>query len=154
MVNQLTPNLLFHVRIVEGVQWKLKYVINVVKRNQFLNLVETQGSLQTARKECMAEYNRLHYQRNKEIYSAKAKENVQSIREYIQSIKSQLKCSICGEDRYWCLDFHHTNPHEKEYNISSLVHDGARQKIEEELKKCIIVCSNCHRDIHYKDKSD
>lgn len=101
----------------------------------------------------MAEYNRLHYQKNKEIYSAKAKENVQNIREYIHSIKSQLKCSVCGEDRYWCLDFHHTNPSEKEYNISSLVRDGSRQKIEEELKKCIVLCANCHRDIHYKDKA-
>lgn len=67
----------------------------------------------TNSKECMAEYNRLHYQKNKEIYSAKAKENVQNIREYIHSIKSQLKYSVCGEDRYWCLDFHHTNPSEK-----------------------------------------
>lgn len=121
--------------------------------SEFSRNSRKKDGLQTACKECMAEYNRLHYQRNKEIYSAKAKENVQNIREYIQSIKSQLKCSICGEDRYWCLDFHHTNPSEKEYNISSLVHGGARQKIEEELKKCIVVCSNCHRDIHYKDKA-
>lgn len=104
--------------------------------SEFSKNSRKRDGLQTACKECMAEYNRLHYQKNKEIYSAKAKEN---IREYIHSIKSQLKCSVCGEDRYWCLDFHHTNPSEKEYNISSLVRDGSRQKIEEELKKCIVL---------------
>ena len=64
------------------------------------------------------------------------------------SIKSQLKCSICGEDRIWCLDFHHTNPSEKEGSVSHMIQ--APNKLKSELEKCIVLCANCHRDVHYQ----
>ena len=64
------------------------------------------------------------------------------------NIKKTLKCSICGEDRWWVLDFHHTDPNKKEKHISHLIESP--KKLQEELKKCIVVCSNCHRDLHYK----
>ena len=79
--------------------------------SEFSKNSRKRDGLQTACKECMAEYNRLHYQKNKEIYSAKAKENVQNIREYIHSIKSQLKCSVCGENRRRIKEVYSANCH-------------------------------------------
>lgn len=66
------------------------------------------------------------------------------------NIKSYLRCSICGESRLWVLDFHHVNPDEKEDSISNLVHTGNIDKIKKEMEKCIVLCANCHRDLHYK----
>ena len=117
----------------------------------YLNLVRT-NQRKMGFKQCVKSV-KLHYATHKEDYINRNRSYREHNREWLNSIKSQLKCSICGEDRIWCLDFHHTNPSEKEYNISSLVRDGSRQKIEEELKKCIVLCANCHRDIHYKDKA-
>lgn len=109
--------------------------------------------LQTECKECKSAYNKLHYQKNKETYLAKARESSKECEDYIREIKSSLKCSICGEDRWWVLDFHHENPDEKESCIATLAHNGSRKKMEEELKKCIVLCANCHRDIHFKNKN-
>ena len=58
------------------------------------------------------------------------------------------KCSICG----YCkcqdsLDFHHLDPSKKEFSISN--HKGMKlENIKNELDKCILVCSNCHGEIH------
>ena len=56
------------------------------------------------------------------------------------------KCSICGYNKCSnALEFHHTTE-EKEFNIA-----GARfgwNKLKEEIKKCILLCANCHREHH------
>lgn len=59
------------------------------------------------------------------------------------------KCQNCGYDK--CIDaleFHHTNPQEKDFSISDrkLVLDWNKIKIE--LDKCILLCANCHRELH------
>ena len=57
------------------------------------------------------------------------------------------KCEVCGYSR--CLkamDFHHLDPNEKEFTISSKIR--GLDKLYEEVDKCILVCSNCHREIH------
>jgi hypothetical protein len=67
---------------------------------------------------------------------------------WFNSIKQQLSCIICGEDRTVCLDFHHLNTNEKENDISSLQRNMNKQKVIEEIKKCVPVCACCHRLIH------
>jgi len=57
-------------------------------------------------------------------------------------------CQCCGYDRCnSAFDFHHINPEEKEFSISTWKHKSWA-KIIKELKKCILVCSNCHRELH------
>lgn len=60
------------------------------------------------------------------------------------------KCCICGFDKFQqALEFHHVNPEEKEFGIgASNAVTKALDKQLEEMKKCILVCSNCHRGIH------
>jgi hypothetical protein len=57
------------------------------------------------------------------------------------------KCEICGYDRCnRALEFHHKNPSEKDFTISgrSLSFD----RLKDEVDKCLLVCSNCHSEIH------
>ena len=62
------------------------------------------------------------------------------------------KCVICGYDKcYDALDFHHEDPLIKEKSITGMAHKSF-EKLVEEAKKCILVCANCHREIH-EDKS-
>ena len=58
-------------------------------------------------------------------------------------------CIICGESARECLDWHHINPHNKVDRISRMnKQDKEISLVLEEINKCIVVCSNCHRKIH------
>lgn len=59
------------------------------------------------------------------------------------------KCQICGYDKCLsALEFHHINKEEKEENPSYLILRRNWEHAKKELEKCILVCSNCHREIH------
>lgn len=65
--------------------------------------------------------------------------------------KKEQKCIKCGCTKHYLLDFHHVNPKEKDYTIS----DNSHAKFEtllKEIKKCVPLCSNCHREFHYLEK--
>lgn len=56
------------------------------------------------------------------------------------------KCSICGYNKCLAaLVFHHTSSTKKEFHISR---NKSLEVTMEEMKKCILVCSNCHNEIH------
>lgn len=62
--------------------------------------------------------------------------------------KSGGKCRACGYDK--CFDvlcFHHLDPAQKEGQVSFLL-KRSFQKAEEEIKKCVLLCANCHGEIH------
>ena len=60
------------------------------------------------------------------------------------------KCEKCGYNKCnGALDFHHLNPLEKDFSISSTGTTKSFERITKELDKCILVCANCHREIHY-----
>ncbi len=56
------------------------------------------------------------------------------------------KCQECGEDRPWVLSFHHKNPDNK-ISIDS-IKTYRWSVLKKEIKKCIVLCHNCHREIH------
>lgn len=57
------------------------------------------------------------------------------------------KCQCCGYDKcITALEFHHINPSLKDISFHTTNHSW--KKIINECKKCIMVCANCHREIH------
>ena len=59
------------------------------------------------------------------------------------------KCQNCGYSRCAdALEFHHTNPSQKDFNISNKGHTRSWKRVKEELDKCVMLCANCHREIH------
>lgn len=58
------------------------------------------------------------------------------------------RCTICGYNKCkQALEFHHLLQ-EKEFGISAKGYTRSWDKVKKELDKCILVCSNCHREIH------
>lgn len=58
-------------------------------------------------------------------------------------------CQICGYNKCnAALDFHHVNPKNKSGVLAYMFSRCSWDKIKEELDKCILVCANCHREIH------
>ena len=114
--------------------------------------LKTKIVLQSNCMKCQKEYRREHYENNKSKYIKKAKAYNKSVEKWFEEIKKTLKCIKCGENRWWVLDFHHVNPEEKEYSLARLKTQGSKPKIINEMSKCTVLCSNCHRDLHYHEK--
>lgn len=63
------------------------------------------------------------------------------------------KCNLCGYNKcIAALDFHHKDPKNKKINISKIQSKKLTINIIKELDKCEILCSNCHRELHYKEE--
>ncbi len=60
------------------------------------------------------------------------------------------KCCICGYDKcVSALDLHHVSEKRNgKESMSGIIYHQSWVKILKELKKCILVCANCHREIH------
>ena len=57
-------------------------------------------------------------------------------------------CQICGYDKYnGALQFHHLNPKEKEIMPTKML-TWALENAKIELDKCILLCANCHSEVH------
>jgi predicted HNH restriction endonuclease len=64
------------------------------------------------------------------------------------------KCCECGYDKYYgSLEMHHKDPKEKEFSWNN-IRFRKWDIVLNEIKKCILVCSNCHKEIHAKNLSD
>lgn len=56
-------------------------------------------------------------------------------------------CVKCGYNRCLkALEFHHLDPLQKDFTISN-DHFKLKEAVEES-KKCILLCSNCHKEFH------
>jgi len=80
--------------------------------------------------------------------------------EWIKNRRQKLKeqaveykggcCERCGYNKCnWALDFHHLDPKEKDFSFSQCS-TISWDKLKNEIDKCVMVCSNCHREIHYE----
>lgn len=59
------------------------------------------------------------------------------------------RCEICGYDRCKeALEFHHLDDESKDFGISSEGYTRSWDRVKQEIDKCILVCANCHRELH------
>lgn len=90
-----------------------------------------------------------HYLKNKGKYAASSKKARAKRINTIQKLKAS-GCKYCGEKHIACLDFHHPND-DKLFTIASRMHLVSVKTLIEEASKCEVVCTNCHRKIHWKE---
>ncbi len=65
------------------------------------------------------------------------------------------KCCKCNYDKcIGALEFHHLDSNEKDFGIAAKGHTVSWERMKLELDKCIMVCANCHREIHEELKMD
>jgi 5-methylcytosine-specific restriction endonuclease McrA len=77
---------------------------------------------------------------------------VQKRREKVRLMAVAYKggcCQVCGYDRcIEALEFHHLDPMQKDFGISHKGYTRSWVKVKEEADKCILLCANCHREVH------
>lgn len=80
-----------------------------------------------------------------------SKTNILAAKKYMRRVKAASRCIKCGESRPWCLDFHHRDPKDKFMSIPDMAKRGFPiETIKIELNKCDCLCSNDHRDHHFR----
>jgi len=93
-----------------------------------------------------------HYQRHKEKVRTRSAENRKRYRAAWIQFKSEQKCAHCGIAHPAVIDFHHTDPKPDDRKISILTSNGqftaAKKEAEE---RCIPLCANCHRILHWDE---
>jgi 5-methylcytosine-specific restriction endonuclease McrA len=63
------------------------------------------------------------------------------------------KCQICGYGKCAeALEFHHLDGSSKDFGISSRGHARSWERVRSELEKCMLLCANCHREVHAKSQ--
>lgn len=108
-------------------------------------------------KQCATEHNKKeYYEKYKESHNKKIVERRRNKKldydVYIRSLG--LKCIKCGVNHPATLDFHHRDPSKKEDTVSNLKWSGCSlERLKLEIDKCDILCSNCHRILHYEDRN-
>lgn len=60
-------------------------------------------------------------------------------------------CARCKQSFHFsCFDFHHRDPRTKEIAIGMKIVSNKIETLIAEIKKCDLLCSNCHRIIHFE----
>ena len=95
-------------------------------------------------------YWRAYYYRNREEVAEGRRRRKADLRAWLRMYKASLVCATCGENHPAALDFHHSDPSEKELSIGEATGYGwARAKLLDEIAKCEVLCANCHRKRHW-----
>jgi len=59
------------------------------------------------------------------------------------------KCIVCGYHKHaGSFDLHHLDGNTKEFGLSARGITRSWKKVKHEADKCVLVCANCHREIH------
>lgn len=106
--------------------------------------------LQIHCRDCTKEANAFSYRNSEKRRLAIRNRNVVERNKCLRIIrryKSMCGCRICNEKDPIVLDLHHLNAEDKEYNPSSTAFLGIK-KMRIEVRKCVVLCSNCHRRLH------
>ena len=74
-----------------------------------------------------------------------------------RAIKKELvkykggKCEICGYDKcIAALQFHHLDAKQKDFELGNVYnYKHSMDEMKQEVDKCILVCANCHAELHF-----
>lgn len=127
---------------------KCSLCTNLKDLSEFGLMTSAKDGKQSRCKKCMSDTMRLLYKADPKKKYEQNKSLKDRISKEINEIKTAKGCAACPEKEAVCLDFHHINPNEKDRNVSEWAASKSRNKVLEEIEKCIVACANCHRKHH------
>lgn len=127
------------------------YRCECIKSEQDFNKSKSRkDGLQSVCRDCSKILNNTGYKENPNR-SKSVKDNRDKVKSHnkrlLNKYKSICGCKFCQEKEPVCLDFHHLDPSVKEDNLSRMLTNSS-DKLKQEIRKCIVLCSNCHRKLH------
>lgn len=103
------------------------------------------------RKIKQAIYKKRYYETNKAAHLVRTKKNRAKRKKEWDIFKAEQKCTHCGIQHPALIDFHHVIRDKDKQSVNKLVANGSFAKAMNEVKKCIPLCSNCHRLLHWEE---
>jgi hypothetical protein len=102
-------------------------------------------------RKCMAIRTEAYRQTHKNKWRVDSKKHSEKRNKIINEWKSK-GCAKCGDTRPYVIDAHHIDPTQKQFSIGTTMR--GINPTQQELEKCIPLCSNCHREFHYLKKQN
>ena len=97
-------------------------------------------------------YSKRNYEKNKKDVIKKINAKKKVHKAWFTNFKKELFCVTCGYKHPAALDFHHVEQKKSNRKVHQIVGDGhSKKRILEEIDKCVVLCSNCHR-VHHHDE--
>ena len=90
------------------------------------------------------------YQQNKALTKSRARARNGLLKQEWLEFKAAQSCSHCGASHPAIIDFHHVDRTGKQ-SVWALVRGRQYKAAMQEVKKCIPLCANCHRILHWKE---
>jgi hypothetical protein len=93
------------------------------------------------------------YQKNKQVTKERTRANKKKQKVVWDAFKASQACSHCGTTHPSgvIIDFHHVDRTDKQ-SVHHLVKNYQFAAAMEEVKKCIPLCANCHRILHWEER--
>jgi formate-dependent nitrite reductase cytochrome c552 subunit len=96
---------------------------------------------------------RRRYRGNPDYYHRTVRTRVNRIYRKVNELKARTPCRDCGNSfPSYVMDFDHRDPSTKIAPVATLISRGSEVAVWEEIEKCDVVCSNCHRIRTWKGK--
>ena len=116
-------------------------------KTEFNKHNKRKDGLQLKCRDCSNRMSKEHFNLNKEYYNEKAR----LFRNTVKDIIGKLKSGPCKDCRVsyppYVMQFDHIDPKKKTEVVSSMINRGCSlEKIKSEIKKCDLVCANCHAE--------
>lgn len=89
----------------------------------------------------------------KACHNESVKNRYHKNKDTLNKLKEGKSCCKCGYNRcVEALDYHHLEPSGKKRDVSKLSTHASLKDAIAEINKCVLLCSNCHREFHYLEK--
>lgn len=147
------PCVSIHIGINLGMNFKICSKCKIKKKLKdfyFRKSGKRSGTCYEKCKECMKtrgrSYYHINHDRQLKLAILRRNKTKDQMRKFLIIIKDE-PCADCKQ-KYpsYVMDFDHRHGKKKEHNIARMIIGGwSKTKIEKEIKKCDIVCANCHR---------
>lgn len=101
------------------------------------------------------EYSRRWYEKNAATHKVGAARNKRIKRNDWIAFKEKQACTHCGFAHPAVIDFHHVVRDKTARKVNKLLSNGSfRRAMEEATTKCIPLCANCHRILHWDEQEE
>jgi hypothetical protein len=107
------------------------------------------------RKAKQRQYSKRWYEDNAAKHKAGSNRNKRRRKNLWIEFKEAQSCAHCGFSHPAVIDFHHVIRDKTYRRVNRLVANGSiNQAIDEATTKCIPLCANCHRILHWDEYAE
>lgn len=129
-----------------------KYGVSRSCIDTVINGFSSSTQWQRKNKKKSREYQNEYRRKRSSYYSKYQQARTKAKFKILGRLKMLYGCHLCRARPHPCaLDFHHRDPSTKKFGLSTGCASRKWSALCEEIKKCVILCANCHRRVGFGD---